>query len=143
MRRLDFQERLLALGIVLCVAIVIAGARAMPPDPRGFGTHEWLGLQPCRTLQWFGVPCPFCGMTTSFSLIAHGQLIKSFTCQPAGMLLFLAMICVGITAAIAAATGRAPVFKPGRKLSLVIVTIGGAILTLAWIYKIAVCRNWM
>lgn len=61
------------------------------PDPRGFGTHEQLGLAPCRAMDWFGVPCPGCGVTTSVAHAAHGDLVASFVTQPFGLLVAAAI----------------------------------------------------
>jgi hypothetical protein len=50
-------------------------------------THRQLGLPPC-TFYWVtGLPCPSCGMTTSFSHLAHGSISDSLRANPAGTLL--------------------------------------------------------
>jgi hypothetical protein len=54
------------------------------------GTHSAsLGLPPCNFLQTTGLPCPSCGMTTSFSWLAHGNLVASAYVQPMGAILAL------------------------------------------------------
>lgn len=71
-------ERMLAgfVAAVGCVAVAIA-LRIDPYDasgqPRLQGTHRQLGLAPCLMLSSFGFPCPSCGMTTSVSLLFHGE----------------------------------------------------------------------
>jgi hypothetical protein len=47
----------------------------------------------CEFLYRTGLPCPSCGMTTSFSHMAHGQPLASVYVQPMG-----AVLCV-LTAA--------------------------------------------
>ena len=64
------------------------------PDPRGFGTHEQLGLPACQFKTMFGVPCPSCGMTTSFSNFVRGRFATSIEANPAGFL--LAAVCVAL-----------------------------------------------
>jgi hypothetical protein len=73
----------LALG---CIAVLMVAAM-LPPDQHGVSTHTRLGLQPCEFLQRTGLPCPSCGMTTSFSLFAHGRLLSSLYVQPMGFAL--------------------------------------------------------
>jgi len=85
---------LLATGS-LCLLGGFAVALFVVPDPRGFGTHEQLGLSPCRFKTMFDIPCPSCGMTTSFSNFIRGRFITSAEANPAGFL--LAAVCaVGI-----------------------------------------------
>lgn len=66
-------------------------AFALDPDPRGYGTHQRLGLPPCTIRQFLGFPCPSCGMTTSFSLFVRGDFQNAMRANAAGCL--LAAIC--------------------------------------------------
>jgi Protein of unknown function (DUF2752) len=50
-------------------------------------THRQLGLPPCNFVILTGKPCPSCGMTTSFSLLAHGDVINSVKANWVGSLL--------------------------------------------------------
>ena len=61
-------------------------------DPSGVGTHQQLGLAPCGLLSLTNVPCPMCGMTTTFSYSAHFQFIDGFKNQPFGTILFFATV---------------------------------------------------
>lgn len=72
--------------------LVIYGALAVytSPDPRGYGTHEQLGLGVCLFRDWLGGPCPTCGVTTSASHMAHGELRAAWGTQPLGVLLGVA-----------------------------------------------------
>ena len=63
----------------------------LEPDARGYGTHQGLGLPPCTVRVLFGIPCPSCGMTTSFSHFVRGQLILAAQANAAGAL--LAIVC--------------------------------------------------
>ena len=82
--RLSTATRLVAaLVAALCLAVLIIAAR-LHPNPTGIETHLQLGMQPCGMLRSTGVPCPTCGMTTSFSFLAHGELRESLAAQPAG-----------------------------------------------------------
>ncbi len=81
---------------VLCAAwglwgmFLIGGffvATRLQPDPSGLGTHQQLGLPPCTAREVFGVPCPSCGMTTSFAHFVRGQFLQSAQTNAAGLLL--------------------------------------------------------
>jgi len=61
----------------------------LEPESRGFGTHMQLGLPPCSFEPVFGLPCPSCGMTTSFSYFVRGQWLSALRANAAGLLLAL------------------------------------------------------
>jgi hypothetical protein len=65
----------------------------LQPSPSGVGSHQGLGMQRCQLLDRSGVPCPSCGMTTSFSWFARGNVAASFYVQPMGMLMALSAAC--------------------------------------------------
>jgi hypothetical protein len=88
--------RLLAAGVAGCCLAVLVVAAWLPPSPTGTGTHtRSLGLPPCNFLKTTNLPCPACGMTTSFSWFAKGNLPASLYVQPMGTVLaVLAAACV-------------------------------------------------
>lgn len=74
--------------------LLLAGfsiAFELEPDPRGYGTHQGLGLPECTFRTRFGVGCPSCGMTTSFANFTRGQLTASVQANAAGFL--MAIVC--------------------------------------------------
>ena len=75
----------------LCLLAGFAVAFGLEPDPRGYGTHERLGLPGCTFRTMFGVPCPSCGMTTSFAHFMHGRFVSAARSNMAGLL--LAALC--------------------------------------------------
>src|SRR4051794_39130403 len=80
----------LQYGVLISVAsALLVVAHSLHPSARGFGTHEQLGLPPCVFLQLTGIPCPSCGLTTSFAHAAHWHWLASFTTQPFGFVAFL------------------------------------------------------
>lgn len=91
------EYRLGRLGRALLVVwslTLVAGfalAAALKPDPRGYGTHQRLGLPPCTFQTMFQIPCPSCGMTTSFSNFVRGRFRAAAQANPAGLM--LAVIC--------------------------------------------------
>ncbi|MGB0680666.1 MAG: DUF2752 domain-containing protein, partial [Polyangiales bacterium] len=74
----------------------------LPANPRGYGSHEALGLPPCTLRLWLGMPCPGCGMTTAFAHLLKGHGQSAWSAQPAGVILaaflmaFTALASVGM-----------------------------------------------
>jgi hypothetical protein len=60
--------------------------------PRLMGTHMEMGLPPCTFYEVTGMPCPSCGMTTSFSLLMHGDMVNSLRANAVGTL--FAVFCL-------------------------------------------------
>ena len=84
--------RLLGLSIVLVTGVIFAIALYLEPAVEGVGTHHQLGMSPCNFLVLTGIPCPGCGMTTTFTHLAHGNIGIGIGTQPFGALLFFGMI---------------------------------------------------
>jgi len=76
----------LAIGVLTSLLLL---ASALVPNSSGFGTHEQLGLPPCTFQSVFGVPCPSCGMTTSWAYLLRGSIDESLKANLAGFLLCL------------------------------------------------------
>jgi hypothetical protein len=85
--------------LVMAIGLVAVFATAIHIDPynedgsaRFMGTHQKLGLPPCTFSAVTGVPCPSCGMTTSFSLLIRGDVVNSARANWVGSL--LAAVCL-------------------------------------------------
>lgn len=61
-------------------------------EPMRMATHRKLGLPPCTFNDVTGMPCPSCGMTTSFSLLMHGDIVNSLRANWVGTLLATACL---------------------------------------------------
>ncbi len=85
----------LALGLI-CVFGIAAWLNPFQADGRArtMETHLQLGLPPCQFRFMTGVPCPSCGMTTSFALLMHGDLADSLRANAVGTL--LAFFCLAL-----------------------------------------------
>jgi hypothetical protein len=127
-------------AVALSSGGVLGLAAWLEPSANGHSTHTQLGLDPCTFLTWTGWPCPMCGATTSWALLAHGRPVEAVWNQPFASLLFL--VAVGT---FAVATAEA-VWPRGRwtRLSAAIEphegTIGATLLVgmiAGWIWKIA------
>ena len=94
---------------------VLVLARVLPPDPRGFGTHEQLGLPPCGFVQLTGFGCPSCGLTTAFAYMARGLLTSAFAAHALGPPLF-ALTCGAVPLGLFAGAWRWPISATLRRL---------------------------
>lgn len=110
----------------------------LTPSPNGFGTHEQLGLPPCRSMDWFGIPCPGCGVTTSVAWFADGELVSSLVVQPLGFVLGCAALLGLPLAVLATLFGRDLGEDLTRLRTRAWWMPAIAFTALAWLYKIAV-----
>lgn len=122
---------------VAAALFVLLIARHLQPNASGFGTHTQLGLPACLFLKWTGLPCPTCGLTTSFSLLAHGALRAGVACHPVGALLFT-LTCLSVPLGVGALLADVSL---GRALShlqapRVCVALAGALL-FQWFLSLA------
>jgi hypothetical protein len=82
------------LGLTLALVGVFSIALWLDPyrtdgSARRMETHRQLGLPPCTFYGTTGVPCPSCGMTTSFALTVRGDLLNAARANAVGMLMAL------------------------------------------------------
>ncbi|MEO0965444.1 MAG: DUF2752 domain-containing protein [Planctomycetota bacterium] len=130
-------RRLVAAGVAVAAAVVLALAAWMQPSSAGHGTHTQIGLPPCGFEMTTGLPCATCGMTTSFAHAADGRFLASFLTQPAGFVLAVLTAIALIVGGYIAATGADP--RPLKSLlsAKLLLAFGGLILA-AWCYKLLV-----
>src|SRR5437667_1744631 len=79
----------MALGLVLVFYTAFRLDPYQNGQPRMMETHLQLGLPPCNFKVMTGLPCPSCGMTTSFALLVRGDLGNSLRANAVGTLLGL------------------------------------------------------
>ena len=98
-----------------------APAISFDPDE---ATHRQLGLPPCTFADVTGVPCPSCGMTTSFALLVRGDVANSLRANWVGTLLATFCLLFIPWAAVSVVRGRALfVGSLERALVAVIMTL--------------------
>lgn len=132
-----WQTRLVASLLFACSMGVLLLAFWMHPSSGGVGTHQQLGLPACGLLESTGVPCATCGMTTSFSLAAHGRLIASFINQPGGAVLAIVTAMVAVASGFTLITGFSLWVMVSGLLRPSFFILVGVFFALAWLYKIA------
>lgn len=132
---------LLGIGVLGLALIAVLGVW-VEPDPRGVGTHERLGLPACKPMEWWNVPCPGCGVTTSLALLAHGEPRASFLNQPFGFAMSVLLAVYGLWAIAWALRGR-DLYQSLRALPLGKPMIAlGVLMLVSWVYKLAQVRHW-
>ena len=121
---------LTSLGIVGLLLLVTA--RRLEPDPRGYGTHEQLGLTPCFFKDWTGYQCPTCGSTTAWAHALRGDLLQACSANLGGTLLCgAALVAVPWLFAVVI-VGRWLIIRPTLMILLSAGTAWLAVALLDW-----------
>jgi hypothetical protein len=131
--RLQVWVRVWLVLMAFVIAGVFAVALVLDPYQGGKvwnqGTHQQLGLQPCNFLFVTGMPCPSCGMSTSFALLVRGDVWNSLCANFVGTM--LALVCLGYIpwAMVSAWLGR-PLFMISIETNFLRVLVAFLILML-------------
>jgi len=104
--RFDGVERGLLVGASVCLLALLVVARLLTPSQTGVGTHQSLGLPPCGVIVMWGVPCPSCGMTTSWAWFARGDFARSWVTNPGGFLLAVFVLVMSVWMGISGLLNR-------------------------------------
>jgi hypothetical protein len=116
------------VGIALGLTALFAVAAYLNPyrgdgSARRMETHRQLGLPECTFNQVTGLPCPSCGMTTSFALTMRGDLTDAVRANSVGVLLALTLLAA-IPWCIAGALCRRTIFFQSVERPLMVIVIG-------------------
>lgn len=115
---------------------LLVTAALLSPDSRGFGTHEQLGLLPCSAQLLWGLRCPACGMTTSWTRLLHGDVLGALAANVGGVLLAVGAAVAGPWMTAGAIAGRWLGPAP-RELTLALVLTAVLAVTLAdWVWRL-------
>jgi hypothetical protein len=134
------QDKLGYLIFFLISVSLLVIARLLQPSSSGVGTHEQLGLPPCPFLYLTGIPCPSCGLTTSFAYAARFEFFSSLITQPFGLIAFFLTI-LSIPFSIFLSRRRIP-WSEFMQAQIVkrLIYVAIAFYVLSWFYKIIVWR---
>jgi hypothetical protein len=126
---------LIAAGLVAVFGVAL---RINPYGEDGraatMATHQQLGLPPCNFVSATGLPCPACGLTTSFALTVRADPVNAAKANWVGVLLAcfcLLLIPWGLASAIA---GRALFVPSLEKAAVAVVVTLYGLLLLRWAY---------
>jgi hypothetical protein len=141
-------HRWVRIGLVVIAALLVGvfavAIRLRPYDdagqPRRMETHLQLGLPPCTFYQMTGLPCPSCGMTTSFAFFVRGDLWNSFRANAVGTL--LAAFCLALVpwSLVCAVRGRTYGVRSWEQGLMATILVFMALLLLRW--GILLALNW-
>ena len=116
------------VGIALGLTALFAVAALLNPyrsdgSARRMETHMQLGLPECTFKRVTGLPCPSCGMTTSFALTMHGDFIDAVRANSVGVMLALTLL-VAIPWCLFSALCRRTLFIRSAEHALMVMVIG-------------------
>ncbi|RLT10791.1 MAG: DUF2752 domain-containing protein [Planctomycetota bacterium] len=135
-RALTRTQRLLLVLLGAGIVVVFGIAGWCQPDPRGYGTHEQLGMPPCTFRELTGVNCPHCGLTTSFSWFVRGKIGNSMQANPAGLILASASVVIFIWSVVVSLRGAFIILhEPGRCM-LISFVIWVLFSVIVWFFRL-------
>jgi hypothetical protein len=116
------------VGIALGLTALFAVAAYLNPyqsdgSARRMETHRQLGLPECTFKEMTKLPCPSCGMTTSFALVMRGDLSGAARANSVGVMLALALLAA-IPWCVASALCRRTLFVQSAERVLMVFVIG-------------------
>ena len=133
------SDRFIAFWGFCTTGLILGLAIYLSPNPKGFGTHQQLGLQQCGFITFWGIPCMMCGMTTSFAHYAHFEIAKGFVNQPFSLVLFLGTLQIFIVSCVEliSPSNRLDVMWDKLTQMRVPISVGFFfVMIFSWFYKI-------
>lgn len=123
------QKAMLTLfGGSISAAFVLAGLG---------GGHAVDGPVLCPLRLLTGVPCPACGLTTSFTELAGGHLGASTAAAPLGPVLFAAFaVSAVVLVALLSRRRRVPRVRPRGGVAVATYTVVGLVVAASWLYQL-------
>lgn len=142
--RLTWAVRGALVCIVVGLTTVLAIALWLRPydadgKPLRLATHQQLGLPPCTFYRTTGLPCPSCGMTTSFAFLVRGDIKDSMRANAIGTLLALFCLAMIPWCLASLVRGRLLGIRSPERVLTWIVGVFIALLLLRW----AVVLGWI
>lgn len=130
------RTRMLAALVGLLLGSLLATAYFLTPNPKGHATHTQLGLSECLVVRQFGVRCPSCGMTTSWSHLTKGNLAGAARSNAGGLVLGLLAVCLSPFLLASACLGKWCYLRP--TLSVVFPLSAAVVLVVLfdWFYRV-------
>jgi hypothetical protein len=148
-RRMALYVRLMLAGMALGFTAVLLTALCLDPYEKADDgayvvaedgsrvaktqeTHRQLGLPRCSSMEWYGKPCPACGMTTSFALLTEGDVVNSLKANWVGTLLCATLIVLTPWLLACAIRGRLVWVRNGELFSTIILSSLLLLMTGRW-----------
>ena len=134
------RTRLIGAAVATPALLVLGLSAWLTPNPQGYGTHLQLGLSGCTLLELTGWPCPMCGMTTTFALLAHLRPLDALRTQPFGLVLFGITVLAAVLGGLDLLAGRGALRAALRRMEPFEGRISVGLLVgllVGWAYKAA------
>jgi hypothetical protein len=128
--------RLVLLALATAMLAVLVLAVCLRPHAQGYGTHQQLGLPPCTFRVLFGFRCPSCGMTTSWSHVVRGQLVRGVQANAGGALLCIGVLITAPYLLMSGLRGRWIVRPPNEWVLAMVATAFVAVTLIDWAIRL-------
>ena len=135
-RILARTDRILLVVAGSVLVLLLVTARFLEPSPEGMGTHRQLGLPSCSFVSLYGMPCPSCGMTTSWSCFVRGDLISAVAANPGGLLLALIAVAAIPWLLVSGIRGRWLFGPLNNGVALTLTIIVPTVTLIHWIIRL-------
>lgn len=133
-------DKTIAVGFLVTACATLAVACLIHPAACGYGTHTQLGLPPCTFQRLTHLPCPSCGLTTSFAHAIRLHFREAFLASPFGLLAFVGTLLM-IPTSLALLWRRIPFRQMTESAQFCKVVYAASVLyILSWIFKVAQIR---
>jgi hypothetical protein len=124
------------VAALLLIAVFAVAFWLNPYDESGqplrMETHRQLGLPPCTFKVISGLPCPSCGMTSSFSLLVRGDVKNSLHANAVGTALALVWAAAIPWLLVCGVTGQAKGQARMERILIGLIVAFLALLLLRW-----------
>lgn len=138
---LGLFSRLLLAGLVCFLVAGFTLAYQLEPDTRGYGTHQRLGLPPCTFRFLLGIPCPSCGMTTSFAHFVRGEFVSSLQANWVGTIMATVSALAIPWGIISLAIGRAWKTRDPVLAGLIVMSVFCGLSLVNWLIMLG--QSWL
>jgi len=122
----------IVLGLVAVFAVAIYLDPYRGGEPLRMETHRQLGLPPCTFKEMTGLPCPSCGMTTSFSFMVRGDVWNAVQANVVGALLAAFCMLVIPWSVACVVTGRLVLVRSVERTLTRVVVAFFLVMLLRW-----------
>jgi Protein of unknown function (DUF2752) len=130
-KKKGLAQRVLALAFLAPWPVIFLVTNATRQQVWFLGNEIHLG---CWFRDYFGVPCPVCGMTRSVILTVHGDILAAMQMHIGGPLLVAGMIATGVCLILA------PQFQKmesiGRKVIVVSIWYFSLATAISFVYSL-------